>query len=77
MLSEETWNAWHAQYEHAASSLDDREVRVAAIAEALETDMELLGVTAIEDKLQVSTLRVTAVLRSTSWLHRRKCEADE
>lgn len=77
MLSEDTWNAWHAQYEHAASSLDDREARIAAIAEALETDMELLGVTAIEDKLQVSELRITAVLRSASWFHRRICEADE
>mmetsp|Transcript_7573 Transcript_7573/g.22355 ORF Transcript_7573/g.22355 Transcript_7573/m.22355 type:complete len:1298 (+) Transcript_7573:304-4197(+) len=46
------WEAWHLKYEQAASSLDDREARIAAAAEQLEVQMELLGVTAIEDKLQ-------------------------
>ncbi len=43
---------WHARYVTAANSLDDREARIAGVAEALEVDLELLGVTAIEDKLQ-------------------------
>lgn len=53
MLSSEEWSAWNALYQKAASRLDDREAQVAAVAESLEQDMELLGVTAIEDKLQV------------------------
>lgn len=53
MLGEEEWEAWHAKYQTAAASLDDREMRIAAAAEQLEVQMELLGVTAIEDKLQV------------------------
>jgi hypothetical protein len=47
---------------HAASvALEDREARVAAAAEKVETDLELLGATAVEDKLQV-TLFVCAWL---------------
>lgn len=53
VLDEETWQKWHVKYTQAASSLDERESRIAAVAEQLEVDLELLGVTAIEDKLQV------------------------
>lgn len=53
MLPEPTWQQWHVKYMQAASSLDERESRIAAVAEQLEVDLELLGVTAIEDKLQV------------------------
>lgn len=34
-------------------ALEDREARITAVAESVETDMELLGATAVEDKLQV------------------------
>jgi len=53
VLSAEEWSAWDALYQRAASRLDDREAQVAAVAESLEQGMELMGVTAIEDKLQV------------------------
>jgi phospholipid-translocating ATPase len=53
VLPEAEWQAWHVRYTQAASSLEEREARIAAVAEALEVDLELLGVTAIEDKLQV------------------------
>ena len=36
-----------------AAALDQREEKLAAVYEELETDLELLGATAIEDKLQV------------------------
>ena len=52
MLTPEEWQAWYAVYLQAASSLEDREARIAAVAEKLETNFELIGVTAIEDKLQ-------------------------
>ena len=57
VLSEDVWRQWHARYERAASSLEERESRIAAVAETLEVDLELLGVTAIEDKLQVRNQR--------------------
>lgn len=56
VLGEEEWASWQSVYSAAASCLDDREQRIAEAAEQLEVNMELLGVTAIEDKLQVSPL---------------------
>ena len=53
VLSPDDWQRWHATYTRAASSLEEREGRIAAVAEQLEQGLELLGVTAIEDKLQV------------------------
>ena len=52
MLTAEEWQAWYVLYLEPASSLDDRDKRIAAVAENLETNFELIGVTAIEDKLQ-------------------------
>ena len=33
--------------------MEDREKKTAEVVEKLETDMELLGITGVEDKLQV------------------------
>lgn len=51
-MSEDEWFAFNATYQAAAASIDDREQRLAAVAETIEKDFELVGVTAIEDKLQ-------------------------
>lgn len=51
-MSEDEWYAFNATYQAAAASIDDREQRLAAVAETIEKDFELVGVTAIEDKLQ-------------------------
>ena len=53
VLEPAEWEAWNIKYQKAASALDDREARIGAVADELEADMELLGLTAIEDKLQV------------------------
>jgi len=58
VLTPEEWQAWYVVYLEAASSLEDREARIAAVAERLETNFELIGVTAIEDKLQARHFRV-------------------
>ena len=42
-------------------ALEDREQRMAAVSEKLELDLELLGATAVEDKLQVK--RVVEVVQ--------------
>ena len=52
VLSEEVWEAWDAMYQEAALSLDSREEMIASCAVDIESNMDLLGVTAIEDKLQ-------------------------
>ena len=51
-MPEEEWAAFNATYQQAAASIEDRDQRLAAVAETIEKDFELVGVTAIEDKLQ-------------------------
>lgn len=51
-LDEVFFNNWKQRHQEAALSLEDRDQRLDAIYEEIETDMMLLGVTAIEDKLQ-------------------------
>lgn len=53
VVSEEDWMAWNERYQAAASLLNDRDAQVESVAQEIERDLELLGVTAIEDKLQV------------------------
>ncbi len=52
IVDEQQYQEWNRNYELAASSLEDREARIAAVSEKIERDLELVGVTAIEDKLQ-------------------------
>ena len=51
-MSEAEWLEFNTTYQAASASIDDREQRLAAVAETIELDFELVGVTAIEDKLQ-------------------------
>lgn len=51
-LDEEFFAEWRARQQEAALSIDGREDKLGAIYEEIECDMELVGVTAIEDKLQ-------------------------
>lgn len=52
ILDEQQYQEWNGHYKLAASSLADREARIAAEAEKIERGLDLVGVTAIEDKLQ-------------------------
>ena len=52
IIEEGQWAAWNKEYQAAAESLDGREARVEEAANRIESDLELVGVTAIEDKLQ-------------------------
>lgn len=51
-LDEEFFNDWKQRHQQAALSLEDRDDKLDKIYEEIERDMVLLGVTAIEDKLQ-------------------------
>lgn len=52
VLSEEEWADWDGRYQDAAAQLDERDEALAALAVEIEADLEFVGVTAIEDKLQ-------------------------
>ncbi|XP_018319213.1 probable phospholipid-transporting ATPase IM isoform X3 [Agrilus planipennis] len=51
-LGDKFFNDWKQRHQEAAVSLDNREEKLDAIYEEIETDLTLVGVTAIEDKLQ-------------------------
>jgi len=51
-LSPQEFATWKAEFHAAAVSLQDREEKLAAVAEKYEVNMSVLGATAIEDRLQ-------------------------
>lgn len=53
VMEEEEWAEWDRRYQIAAADLDDRDARLAALYTEAEANLELVGVTAIEDKLQM------------------------
>jgi phospholipid-transporting ATPase len=52
-LSDDAWRRWNKVYEAAAVSFNDRDLALESAAEEIELGMEILGSTAIEDKLQI------------------------
>jgi phospholipid-transporting ATPase len=63
-LSEKDALAWVEQWKAASSSLQDRAGKLADAAEFIEKDMTLIGITAIEDRLQDEVPEVIAELAS-------------
>lgn len=61
-LSEAEAVAWLNNYKVASSSLDDRSTKLANAASSIESNMTLLGITAIEDRLQDEVPEVIADL---------------
>jgi phospholipid-translocating ATPase len=51
-VTEKEYRKWKEMYEEASLSLDNRAGKMRKIVEALERDMEFLGITGVEDKLQ-------------------------
>ncbi|CAI9278373.1 unnamed protein product [Lactuca saligna] len=51
-LSEDVYESWNEKFITAKSALRDREKKLDEVAELIETDLNLIGCTAIEDKLQ-------------------------
>lgn len=51
-IDEDYYNEWRVRQQNAAVSLNDREDKLGAIYDEIECELELVGVTAIEDKLQ-------------------------
>ena len=55
--------AWLAKYSEAALAVSARAARLEAVAEEIEVELEVLGATAIEDKLQVGATAQRCGLR--------------
>ncbi|EXJ84048.1 phospholipid-translocating ATPase [Capronia epimyces CBS 606.96] len=51
-LAEEEYKIWRSDYVSASTSIVDRQRKIERAAELIENTLELLGATAIEDKLQ-------------------------
>ena len=52
VLDEEFYDIWNKKFKVAAVAIKNREELLDQVNEEIEKDMELLGVTAVEDKLQ-------------------------
>lgn len=62
-VSDQEYTAWKASYDAATTSLLDRQDRIEAAAESLEQNFDLVGATAIEDKLQKGVPQTIEKLR--------------
>lgn len=51
-ISEEEYTSWSALYNNAASQMSGRAEALDKAAEVIEQNLQLLGATAVEDKLQ-------------------------
>ncbi|XP_033236465.1 phospholipid-transporting ATPase ID isoform X10 [Drosophila pseudoobscura] len=63
-LTEQYYKNWRTRQQEAALAMDSREERLNEIYEEIESDMQLVGVTAIEDKLQDGVPKAIANLQS-------------
>ncbi|XP_017111181.1 phospholipid-transporting ATPase ID isoform X7 [Drosophila elegans] len=63
-LTQQYYNDWRLRQQEAALSMDSREQKLNEIYEEIESDMQLVGVTAIEDKLQDGVPKSIANLQS-------------
>lgn len=51
-MSEEEFNTWSKQYDAACAAVEDREGKIDEACEIVEHSLQILGATALEDKLQ-------------------------
>lgn len=52
ILTEADAEEWLSKYKKAATSLDNRDKKLTAVAVEIESNLHIVGVTAIEDRLQ-------------------------
>ncbi|XP_047170538.1 phospholipid-transporting ATPase 2 [Vigna umbellata] len=62
-LKKDEYREWSLMFKEASSTLVDREWRVAEVCQRVEHDLEILGVTAIEDRLQDGVPETIETLR--------------
>uniref|UniRef100_A0A0D9XRT0 Phospholipid-transporting ATPase n=1 Tax=Leersia perrieri TaxID=77586 RepID=A0A0D9XRT0_9ORYZ len=64
-LETEEYLEWSRSFKEANSALVDREWKVAEVCQKLEHSLEILGVSAIEDRLQVGVPETIEILRQS------------
>ena len=64
-VSEESYQEWNGKYQQALVASTGREDKIAKVAELIENDFNLIGMTAIEDKLQEQVPETIAFMRQT------------
>ena len=52
VLTNEEYEAWSKEHDLAAASINERDEKLEAVSDAIERDLDLIGGTAIEDRLQ-------------------------
>ncbi|PKI42718.1 hypothetical protein CRG98_036846, partial [Punica granatum] len=62
-LMPDEYREWSLSFKEANSSLEDREWKLAEVCQRIERDLEVLGVTAIEDRLQDGVPETIETLR--------------
>ncbi|KAI9199397.1 uncharacterized protein BJ171DRAFT_462527 [Polychytrium aggregatum] len=62
----EEYQTWLTLFEAACRDLNDREAKIDELAEQIEVDLELIGTTAIEDRLQDGVMTCIEHLRKAS-----------
>ncbi|XP_042504200.1 phospholipid-transporting ATPase 2-like [Macadamia integrifolia] len=62
-LNEDEYEEWSLTYKEAKTTLVDREWRLAEVCQRLEHNLEILGITAIEDRLQDGVPETIETLR--------------
>lgn len=65
-LDEEVYRKWEQEYHNAVTSIEDREDKVDRCYEDIEQNLQLLGATAIEDKLQDNVPQTIANLMAAN-----------
>ncbi|PVH35145.1 hypothetical protein PAHAL_7G112100 [Panicum hallii] len=63
-LEEDEYKEWSKNFQEASCSLDNRESKIAEACHSLERDLYILGVTAIEDRLQDGVPETIKLLRN-------------
>ncbi|XP_043701516.1 phospholipid-transporting ATPase 2-like isoform X2 [Telopea speciosissima] len=62
-LNEDEYQEWSSMFKEAKTTMVDREWRLADVCQRLERDLEILGITAIEDRLQDGVPETIETLR--------------
>lgn len=63
-ISDQEFEDWADKYNQAALLLENREQTMCEIAEQIETDFELIGSTAVEDRLQDDVANTISLLKA-------------
>ncbi|KAL6069954.1 Phospholipid-transporting ATPase IA [Balamuthia mandrillaris] len=62
-LQRDSFSRWFERYEEACMAINEREAKIAAVAEDIEQQLSLLGASAVEDKLQEGVPQTLESLR--------------